>query len=69
MNDSSNNEKEKMKNISINLPDVYDDKIQWLIEKKIVVSRSEAIRTALREYLYNEYNFNLDLLDFFEKEG
>ena len=69
MNDSSDNEKEKMKNISINIPNVYDDNIQFLIDRKLIASRSEAIRTALREFLYKEYNFNLDLLDFFKKDG
>ena len=70
MRDISKNEKEKisMKNITINIPDLYDKKIQWLIERKLIPSRSEAIRTALREFLHNEYNNNLDLLGFFEEE-
>ena len=70
MRDSNKNEKEKitMKNITINIPDIYDKKIQWLIKRKIIPSRSEAIRTALREFLHNEYNTNLDLLGFFEEE-
>ena len=64
------NKKKKipMKNITINLPHQYDEKIQWLIRNKLIASRSEAIRTALREYLHSEYNYNLDLLGFFEKE-
>ena len=63
MRNSTKNEKEKitMKNITINIPDLYDKKIQWLIKRKIIPSRSEAIRTALREFLHNEYNTNLDL--------
>lgn len=70
MRDISKNEKEKisMKNITINIPDLYDKKIQWLIERKLIPSRSEAIRTALREFLHNEYKTNLDLLGFFEEE-
>ena len=70
MRDSIKNEKEKisMKNITINIPELYDKKIQWLIERKLIPSRSEAIRTALREFLHNEYNNNLDLLGFFEEE-
>jgi Arc/MetJ-type ribon-helix-helix transcriptional regulator len=70
MRDTSKNEKEKisMRNITINIPDLYDKKIQWLIERKLIPSRSEAIRTALREFLHNEYNNNLDLLGFFEEE-
>jgi Arc/MetJ-type ribon-helix-helix transcriptional regulator len=57
--------KPKMVNITINLPEIYDVNIQKLIKKKIVPSRSEAIRIALREFLHNEYK-NLNLLGFFE---
>lgn len=57
--------KPKMVNITINLPEIYDVNIQKLIKKKIVPSRSEAIRIALREFLHNEYK-NLKLLGFFE---
>ena len=53
-----------MKNITINIPEIYDKKIQWLIDKKITPSRSEAIRTALRDFLRNEYENNLELLGF-----
>lgn len=52
-----------MKNITINIPDIYDKNIQKLIKQKIVPSRSEAIRTALREFLHKEYE-NLELLGF-----
>ena len=55
-----------MKNITINIPGIYDKKIQWLIDKKITPSRSEAIRTALRDFLRNEYENNLELLGFEE---
>jgi len=51
-----------MKNITINIPDIYDKNIQWLISKRLIASRSEAIRTALREFLDQEYNKNLELL-------
>ena len=57
--------KPKMINITINLPEIYDENIQKLIKKKIVPSRSEAIRIALREFLHNEYK-NLKLLGFFD---
>ena len=67
-NDKDNQKKVTMKNITINIPDTYDKKIQWLIKRKLIPSRSEAIRTALREFLHAEYNTNLDLLGFFEKE-
>ena len=57
--------KPKMINITINLPEIYDENIQKLIKKKILPSRSEAIRIALREFLHNEYK-NLKLFGFFE---
>ncbi|MFX1338033.1 MAG: ribbon-helix-helix domain-containing protein [Promethearchaeota archaeon] len=66
MND--NKKKITMKNITINIPDIYDRKIQWLIERKLIPSRSEAIRTALREFLHKEYSINLELLGYFEEE-
>jgi len=56
--------KPKMVNITINIPDIYDDNIQKLIGMKIVASRSEAIRTALRDFLHNEFS-NLKLLGYF----
>ena len=57
-------ERGKMKNITINLPQNYEKNIQFLISKKLIASRSEAIRTALREFLQAEYGTNLELLDF-----
>jgi len=63
--DRKKKKKPKMINITINLPQIYDDNIQNLIKKKIVPSRSEAIRIALREFLHDEYK-NLKLLGFFE---
>ena len=56
-----------MVNITINLPEIYDVNIQKLIRMKILPSRSEAIRVALREFLHNEYK-NLKLLGFFEEK-
>jgi len=56
--------KKRMRNITINLPEIYDENIQKLIGMKICASRSEAIRTAVRDFLHNEYN-NLKLLGFF----
>jgi Arc/MetJ-type ribon-helix-helix transcriptional regulator len=54
-----------MRNITINIPNIYEDNIQELIEKELVASRSEAIRTAIREFLQQEYD-NLEMLGFFE---
>ena len=56
-----------MKNITINIPEIYDENIQKLISLGLIPSRSEAVRTALREFLHNEYG-NLELLGFFEEE-
>ncbi len=58
--------KKKMVNITINLPEIYDENIKKLIGMKICASRSEAIRTALRDFLHNEYK-NLKLLGFFRE--
>jgi len=58
-------DKPVLKNITINLPDAYDSNIQKLIKKKLISSRSEAIRTALREFLQEEFK-NLELYGFFE---
>ena len=57
--------KSAMRNITINIPDIYDTNIQKLIKMKIVPSRSEAIRMALREFFHSEYK-NMQLLGFFD---
>ena len=60
--------KSPMKNITINIPDLYDKNIKFLMAKKIVASRSDAVRRALKEFLDREYGSNLDLLGFFDVE-
>ncbi len=60
------NKKIPMRNITINIPDIFDDNIQKLIKMKVTASRSEAIRTALREFLEREYD-NLKLMGYFDK--
>jgi len=67
---SENKEKKRqtMKNITINIPDIYEENIQKLISMKLIASRSEAIRIAVREYLNREYDKNLDLLGYFDKK-
>ena len=62
------NGKTPMKNITINIPELYDKNIWKLIKMKLLPSRSEAIRIALREFLQKEYDSNLMLLGFFETE-
>lgn len=66
MVDRTKNIRTPMKNITINLPELYDKNIQKLIKMKILPSRSEAIRLALKEFLQREYTENLQLLEFFE---
>jgi Arc/MetJ-type ribon-helix-helix transcriptional regulator len=67
MADNNNKKKKKkMVNITINMPNIYDVNIKKLIGMKIVASRSEAVRTALRDFLHNEFN-NLKLLGYFEE--
>ncbi len=58
--------KRTMRNITINIPDIYDVNIQKLIKMNVVPSRSEAIRTALREFFRTEFE-NLRLLGFFDE--
>jgi len=53
-----------MKNITINIPDCYEKNIQWLIDNNLIASRSQAIRTALKNFLTVEYNVNLELLGY-----
>ena len=60
--------KSPMQNITINIPECYDKNIQKLIEMGLASSRSEAIRTAIREFLQKEYSLNLELLDFFSDD-
>ena len=57
-------DKPELRNITINLPDQYDEVIQKLIRLKLIPSRSEAIRTALREFLQDEFQ-NLDMMENF----
>ena len=54
-----------MVNITINIPDIYDENIQKLIKMKKTASRSECIRNALNDFFKNEYP-NLKLLGYFE---
>jgi len=53
-----------MKNITCNIPSCYEKNIQWLIDNNLIASRSEAIRVALRDFLREEYENNLELLGY-----
>lgn len=61
--------KKGMVNITINIPEIYDKNIQKLIKKKIIPSRSEGIRIAVREFLQKEYSETLKLLKFVGNEN
>jgi len=50
----SNQRKGPMQNITINLPELYNDIIQKFIKFRIVPSRSEAVRMAIKEFLIRE---------------
>jgi len=56
--------KKGMVNITINIPEIYDENIQKLIKMKVISSRSGGIRTAIKEFLYREYEQNLKILGF-----
>ena len=58
-----------MANITINIPELYDENIQKLKEMKVVKSRSDLVRTAIGEFLQEEYNTNLDLLGYFDSRN
>ena len=64
MSDTKMKKSRPMQNITINIPEIYDDNIQKLIKTKVVPNRSAAIRIAIREFLQNEYG-NLKLLGYF----
>jgi len=66
VDDKLKKKRTKMVNITINIPEIYDENIQKLIKMHIVPSRSEAIRNAVRDFLHNEYA-NLKLLGYFEE--
>jgi len=44
-------ERQKMKNITIALPEIYVQNLEKIQEIGMVPSRSEAIRLAIREFL------------------
>ena len=56
-------ERKKMKNITIALPEIYVQNLEKLQTLGMVPSRSEAIRSAIREFLKKEVHV-CELLDF-----
>jgi Arc/MetJ-type ribon-helix-helix transcriptional regulator len=53
--------KTPMDNITINIPEIYDENIQYLKDLGLVSNRSEAIREAIKEFLKKDFE-TLDLL-------
>lgn len=50
-----NKPKRKMRNITINIPYIYDKNLLKLQKLGLLPSRSEGVRIAIREFLQNEY--------------
>ena len=57
-------EKTKMVNITLNIPDSYEEAITTLQRLRLTPSRSEFMRTAIREYLREELIYFKDLDNF-----
>lgn len=55
-------DRQKMKNITIALPEIYVDAIERLQTVGMIPSRSEGIRIAVRDVLIKQGHFN-DLLE------
>lgn len=60
--------KKKMVNITISLPEIFIENIERFQNAGIVASRSDAIRTAIREFLEKETAI-ISLLGFEIEEG
>ena len=49
-----NNDRERLQNITIALPEIYVENLTKLQEAGFINSRSEGIRSAIREFLEKE---------------
>jgi len=58
-------EKRNMRNITINIPNIYDANLLKLQKLGLLPSRSEGVRIAIREFLQNEYKI-MHILGCFE---
>ena len=58
--------KKHLINVSLNYPNFYDECIKDMIAVGLYPSRSEAVRTAVRQFLYKEYE-ELDFLGYFKQ--
>ena len=41
--------------VAVHLPKIYVDKLEELVRRRLYVNRSEAIRMAIRDLIFNEY--------------
>ena len=41
--------------VAVHLPKIYVDKLEELVKRKLYMNRSEAIRMAIRDLIFNEY--------------
>ena len=57
--------KRKLRNITVNIPDIYDKNLLKLQKVGLIPSRSEGVRLAIRQFLQNEYK-DLKILGYFE---
>lgn len=64
--DDKKEKKRHMRNITINIPDIYDKNLLKLQKIGMIPSRSEGVRLAIRNFLQHEYK-NLKLLGYFEE--
>lgn len=60
-----NDHPRSMRNITINLPDLYDKNLLKLQKQGLIPSRSEGVRLAVREFLQREYKI-MKILGWFE---
>lgn len=51
------------KHITIHIPAIYEENIEFLVQKEIVESRSHAVRVAIDEFLEKELDINKKLLN------
>ena len=57
--------KSHLRNITINIPDIYDANLLKLQKLGMIPSRSEGVRLAIRQFLQNEYKI-LKILGWYE---
>lgn len=57
--------KRNLRNITVNIPDIYDKNLLKLQKVGLIPSRSEGVRLAIRQFLQNEYK-DLKILGYFD---